>query len=198
VLLLGGSAGAGKSVSATLLARELGVSSVSVDALWRSLRLATTPETHPALHNFEPTDEEVVRAGPDVLCERLIETARAVSAVLAPFIEGAIGDANRIVLEGAWITPEAAAGFVGAHAGGVAAVYLYEDDPAEVQAAMLARVRNRELTERRRVMSDTCWRLGNWLRDEAVRCGLPVVASRPRESLVRRIVTAAGGFASRA
>jgi hypothetical protein len=36
------------------------------------------------------------------------------------------------------------------------------------------------------------WRYGNWIRDGAMQRGLPIVAARPRATLVDRIIVAAG------
>ena len=59
VLLLGGSTAAGKSTSGALVARQLGVACVSADSVWKALEAATTRETHPAFHHFEPPPEVI-------------------------------------------------------------------------------------------------------------------------------------------
>ena len=75
-LLLGGSAGAGKSTSGTQAARRLGAACVSADSVWHALQAVTSRESHPPVHYFEPTEEEW-RQGPDFLCARHIESAQA-------------------------------------------------------------------------------------------------------------------------
>src|SRR2546428_14178502 len=108
LLLLGGATASGKSTTGSELARRVGVSCVSADSLWLAIKKATTPLTHPAVHNFEPTDEMVAK-GAEALCQLHIETANALTEPLDEFISREIKEGHDLVVEGAWITPEFAA-----------------------------------------------------------------------------------------
>jgi 2-phosphoglycerate kinase len=100
-------------------------------------------------------------------------------------------DGHRLVFEGAWITPELAARRC--ESPEVRAVFIVESEEKEVLAAMLERSRRTEPLPRQLSISAMAWRYGRWLADGAEKFGLPVVPARPRETLVDRIIDAAGG-----
>jgi len=189
LFLLGGAAASGKSVSGTEAARRLGVACVSADSLWIALKAATSRDSHPAFHYFEPTEDEW-RQGPDFLCDRHIKSAVAQTPALEAFIDREIKEGHRLLLEGAWITPEMAARRREALPA-TRAVFIHEPEEPEVLASMVRR-QNREFpSERQLRLSAMAWRYGNWLRDGARKHGLPAVEARPRETLVDRIILAA-------
>ena len=108
LLLLGGATASGKTTSGTAIAARLDASCVSADAIWQALRAATTRESHPAFHYFEPSEDEW-RRGPDFLCARHIECAETMSPPLDAAIDFELHQRHPLVFEGAWITPEMAA-----------------------------------------------------------------------------------------
>ena len=189
LLLLGGATASGKSTSGTEIARRLCVSCVSADSLWLALKRATTPLTHLALHHFEPADEMIAK-GPEALCQLHIETANALTQALDEFIAREIKEGHDLVVEGAWITPELAARRTSAWIG-ARAVFIHEPEPDQVLAAMMSRQSVAEPTRRQLWLAPMAWRYGNWLRGEAVRLGLPLVAARPWQTLVERTLEAA-------
>jgi 2-phosphoglycerate kinase len=189
LLLLGGATASGKSTSGTKIARRLGVSCLSVDSLWLALKRATTPLTHPALYHFEPVDE-VVAKGPEALWLLHIETANALTEPLEEFIAREIKEGHDLVVEGAWIKPALAARRTSA-SNGARAVFIYEPEPDQVLAAMMSRQSVAEPTKRQLWLAPMAWLYGNWLKGEAARLGLPLVAARPRETLAERVLKAA-------
>ncbi len=189
LFLLGGAAASGKSTSGTAVARRLGIACLSADALWKALMSVTSRASHPAFHYFEPTEEEWQR-GPEFLCGRHIESAEAQTPALDAFIDREMKEGHRLLLEGAWITPQMAA----RRCNGVPdarAVFIHEPDQDAILASMVERQRRNSPSERQLRLSAMAWRYGNWLRDGATEHGLPIVDARPRETLVERIIEAA-------
>ena len=191
LLLLGGAAATGKSTSGSAIARRLGVSCVSGDSLWTALKCVTSRESHPAFHHFEPTEEECLR-GPEYLCARHIESAEALTPALEAFIDREMKEGHRLLLEGAWITPELAARRTSAW-NGARAVFIYEPEQDQVLAAMMSRQSVAEPTKRQLWLAPMAWRYGNWLRDGARKNNLPIVEARPRRTLADRVMQAAKG-----
>jgi 2-phosphoglycerate kinase len=190
VLLLGGAAGAGKSTSAASIASRLSVSWLSADAIWHTLKAATSPATHPALHLFEPSDADI-EVGAEHLLRLHVESAEAMSASLDAFVDWQLRECAPLVLEGAWITPEFAAGQIEMRPGAVSAVFVCEREFDAVLDAMMARAGHPPRTNRRMRLTQMSWMYGEWMRAECARLSLPVVEARPRDTLVERVLAAA-------
>ncbi|TMB98153.1 MAG: hypothetical protein E6J42_06630 [Chloroflexi bacterium] len=188
LLLLGGATASGKTTSGTAIAARLDASCVSADAIWQALRAATTRESHPAFHYFEPSEDEW-RRGPDFLCARHIECAETMSPPLDAAIDFELHQRHPLVFEGAWITPEMAARRVQMSAQ-TRAVFIYEPEESEILASMVRRQNRDSPSERQVKLAAMAWRYGNWLREGAEKHGLPIVRARPRDTLVERIVDA--------
>jgi 2-phosphoglycerate kinase len=192
ILLLGGAAAAGKSVAASQIALAFAISWFDVDALWLALKEATGKEEHPAFHHFEP-GSDALALGAEHLLALHIETAQAVSRALGAVLDHYVATRHTAVIEGAWIAPEAAAGWL--ESDGVSdqlkAVFIYEEDLEAVGEAMMSRSERTAPSHRQAILARMSWLYGRWLRDEATRLGLPVVPARPRETLLERILEAA-------
>ncbi len=112
----------------------------------------------------------------------------ALSAVIANHIE----TRTPIVLEGDYILPELMAGSGDADSREeerVRAVFLHEPD--ERQIVRNFHVREAEAGEQAR-RAHVSWLLGEWLKRECERYGLPALPARPWDSLQERIVVAIG------
>ncbi len=153
------------------------------------MKSVTSRQSHPAFHYFEPTEEEW-RQGPDFLCARHIESAEAQTPALEAFIDREMKEGHRMLLEGAWITPELAARRC-KHSKEARAVFIHEPEEEEILASMVARQKRDHPSERQLRLAAMAWRYGNWIRDGAELHGLPVVEARPRETLIDRIIHAA-------
>jgi 2-phosphoglycerate kinase len=193
VLLIGGTTAVGKSTSGALVAQRLGIPCLSADSVWKVLMAATTPESHPDFHHFEPPPE-VHAKGPDHLLQLHIATAEAMTPALDAFLDWEVHEANRFVFQGAWITPELAAKRCAS--GTERAVFIDEREEQEILGSMMRRsgrsAQGLDPLPRQLSISAMAWRYGNWLRRQTTRLGLPAVAARPRETLVERIIAAAG------
>ena len=185
--MIGGGAAVGKTTAATAVAARYGVFVLPVDAIWLALKAATNPASHPELHYFDPSDEEMFGLTPERLCERHIRSAQAISQAMDPAIEYYIWERWPVIVEGAWITPTAAARWTRQYEA-VRAVFIHEPDVDEVLAAMLAR--SGTPTPRKKVTSEVCWLFGNWVRDQALAEGLPVLDAPPRATLDERVLAA--------
>ena len=183
VLLLGGAANVSKSTTARALAARCGASVLPADAIWHALKAATDPVSHPELHYFDPPDLEWRRFGPEYWCERHKRSAQAISLAMDPVIEYCLSERWPVIVEGAWITPADAARWTRQHCG-LRAVFIHERE--DLRTYLLSRPDR--VTEHR---GETFWLFGNWLREQAVLNGLPVVDVHPRASLADRVLAAA-------
>ena len=188
MLVIGGGAAVGKTTAATAVAARYGVSVLPVDANWLALKAVTNPASHPELHYFDPSDEELALTA-ECLCERHIESAQAISQAMGPVIEYYLWERWPVVLEGAWITPTVAGRWTRQYEA-VRAVFIHEPDMDEILAAMLARSGRQNPTPRKKVLSEVCWLFGNWVREQALAEGLPVVDAPPRATLAERVLAA--------
>lgn len=199
VLLIGGVSGAGKTVAAAELARRLAIPWIGVDDLrlalqWTRVRLPE-PEQTEALYFFLDT--------PDVWslpAERLRDGLIAVGEIMSPAIEVVIsnhlGNAGPVILEGDGILPSLAGRSevkAGIESGRVRLVFLHEPDPDRLQANYLQRNRFPEgrSDEDLRAEARAKALFSDWVATEAHNHELPVIDSRPFDSLLDRILSAA-------
>ena len=196
MLLICGGAAVGKTTVARVIAGRYGVSVLPVDVIWSALKVATDPASHPELHYFDPSDEDLEMTA-HRLCIRHIESARAISDAMDPVIEYYLWERWPVVIEGAWLTPDLASRWTRQN-GAVRAVFIHEQDMDEVLAAMLARSHSDGPTRRKKRVSEVCWLFGNWAREQALIEGLPVVDTAPHETLAERVIAAVEPRAARA
>ena len=190
VLLIGGASGVGKTHVSYPLARHFGVGITAIDDFQVMLERMTTPEQYPVVHLF-PTNPDAFFALDDA---GKLETAIAYSSVMAEALEAVIANhldgEPPIVLEGDFLLPSliARGAFDGIPADGrVRGFVLYED---EEQIARNYLAREGEPQPDRARWS---WNHSEWLRQEAVRLGVPTVAARPWETVVERALAVFAG-----
>ena len=198
VLLVGGSSGTGKTLLAQQIARYYAADRNQVDDYRLVLERTTKPQQHPALHYFSnPTnlpDFWLIPAA--ALAERYKKVARVMSGALEIVVANHCADASPLVLEGDTITRAFAAlpVYAGrrAETGEVQAIFLHEPDEAQILANMRQRGRGVTDTETLCNIARMSWLYGQWLRDEATRYSIPIIASRPFDTLFGRVVAALG------
>ena len=170
------------------MAALYGISVLPVDVIWAALKAATDPASYPELHYFDPSDDE--RALPaGRLCERHIKSAEAISQTMDPVIEYYLWERWPVIVEGAWITPAAAARWCRQYEA-VRAVFIHEPDVDEILSAMAARSGRQKPSPGQHAGVEVHWLFGNWVREQALAEGLPVVEASPRATLAERVLAA--------
>ena len=158
-----------------------------VDDFQAMLLRMTTPEQQPAIH-FWNTHPEPDTA--DGIVERLIDQAAALGHGLEGVIASRLEADSPVLLEGDFILPSLAArqAFAGQVNGGrVRGVLLLEPDEQQLVANYLHREPAAGPQVKR---ADVSRRHGLWLKEDAERHGVPVIAARPWDSLVDRVLAA--------
>jgi len=187
VLLLGGTTASGKSTTGRLLSQALGIPCLSADSVWRAVLALTTAETHPTLYQWPRP--EVVPDDPEHLLKVHIGEAETMTPALEAFINWEMKEGNRFIFQGAWISPELAARRC-ATSDEVRAVFIDEALETDIMTSMLERSGRTEPDARQLIVARVGWLYGNWIREHAEKHGIPLVAARPRETLVGRIIQA--------
>jgi 2-phosphoglycerate kinase len=197
-LLIGGASSAGKSTVAQRIGQRVGATWVAVDDLRLALQWSrvTLPEGTEALYFFDRTPD-VFRLPPERLRDALVGVAGAMSRAVEIVVDNHVHIAEPAVIEGNDILPSLLAGpVIREHAdeGRVRAVFVVEPDEAVILGNILARDRrlNRQTRPHPHTQARAYWLYGQWLAAEAGRYTIPVVESRPWETLDERILAACG------
>ena len=179
-LLIGGASGAGKTSVSYRVAQHFGVGITEVDDFQVVLEKMTTPEQQPVLH-FWNTHPNPMSLSPEEIYKQGIEIGQVMMPALKAVIENHIESQQPIVLEGDFILPVLAAQYPG-HVRGV---FIYEPDESQILANYLSREPESGPQEFRARVS---WLKGEWLKQEAERLGVTVLASRPWDTLLSRLI----------
>ena len=202
ILAIGGSSGTGKTLAAQRVAKYFGVSLLLVDDLRLALQQMTTPKEQPALHFFSSLEEWGVW---EDTSEHMRDGFITVGKALAPALETVmahhiiVAGVGPLILEGDGLLPQTVASprfselkrFYGLSlTNEVRAVFLFEADQQAILQHMLARGRAfQDLPpEQQYQLAHASWLYGEWLRQEAEDYHVPVIASRPWETLFERIL----------
>lgn len=191
VILIGGSSGTGKTQTATELARRHEASLLLADDVRLALQRETGPTDHPELHFFVARPYYLSQLEALEIRNGLIGVGKVVSHALEIVIAHHLHTKLPVVIEGDGILPSlgAQASFVGREAAGaIRSVFLVESYPQEMLSNSLKRGRGMEArsAQEQTRHSESSVLYGNWLAVEARRLGLPVIDSRPWETLLER------------
>jgi 2-phosphoglycerate kinase len=183
---------------AQALARQRGLSVLLVDDIRMSIQQVTTPAEQPGIHYFlaHPT---IWQKPPEAVCEGFIAVgnalARPLSAAIAHHV--CVESAGPVIIEGDGILPALAAcrDFSSMHFAPapitteVCAVFLVELDEEMIRQNIRQHGRGFDHLARREqeTLVHASWLYGQWLYRQAERYRLPVVQSRPWETLVERV-----------
>jgi 2-phosphoglycerate kinase len=203
VLLIGGSAGVGKTTAARELARQLSIPLLLADDIRLALQAVTTPAQQPALHRFlayhpqQWLDPETIHDDWLAVGEAMLPALRIIMThhIMVPA-------AGQIIIEGDSVLPALAlphtfSGLehfderqVQHH---VRAVVVLEPLEAQILHNLRARGRGFEQCDEaeQRAFARASLLYGNWLKAEARAHALPLVLARPHDTLARRILDAA-------
>lgn len=189
VLLLGGASGTGKTAVSYRLARHFGVGLTEVDDFQVLLETMTTPEQQPALHFWRTHPAPHTLSADEIFTQGL-----QIGRVMAPGLEAVIANHLEsdapVVLEGDFIHPAVAAraSYAGQpNDGRVRGVFLHEPDEQQLVANYLQR---EPAAGPQTVRARVSWLYGRWLKAECERLGVPMLAARPWETVMERVLHA--------
>jgi 2-phosphoglycerate kinase len=201
VLLIGGSSAVGKTVITRALARYFQVSILLVDDIRLALQQITSPSQHPDLHVFLP-DKPAAQDSPEQICNDWITVGNAISPAIKMVIahHTVVSGVGPIIIEGDGILPMLASqrdfselkffwSLKTTHE--VRSVILDEPDEKVILKNMQVRGRGfneLSLEEQQKWTNASCL-YGQWLRQEATIHEVPVLAARPYDTLLERILT---------
>jgi 2-phosphoglycerate kinase len=194
--LIGGAAGAGKTTTGRALSRRLDADWLQVDSIWVAVAEALPPG-HPAREALE-LDKAIRSTEYSAADLMAVQTAAAESicAILPRVLDFEIRAYDRVIADGAWLLPEFMAGLQLPETT-IRAAIIYEPEAAEVKRAMRSRSSTAATSPWQAALAEMSWLYGNWLEAKSARFGIPVVAARPRGSLVHRVATSLGLDGSR-
>ncbi len=197
VLLIAGASGTGKTTVAKAISRDLGVAWVQVDDLRLALQYSGARLTSDAatddLYFFLRTPG-LWTLPAETLADALVATGAAMTEAIAIVTGNHIVQGDAAVVEGDGILPGLLdhpdmRGFVAS--GALRMVVLAPESESELTHAMVERGRGEHLDpdspESRRIAAMN-WRFSQHLIVEAEARGIPVVSTRPRDTLAARVI----------
>ncbi|HEY0754467.1 MAG TPA: hypothetical protein VGD98_10925 [Ktedonobacteraceae bacterium] len=199
VLLIGGNSATGKTYVGQMLASRFAQPLLLVDDFRLAIQEVSTPAEQPGIHYFlaHPT---IWQKPPETLCDGFIAVGNALtrplSVVIAHhvFVEGS----GPVILEGDGILPALAAQRSFANkeftpalvTNEVSSLFLIETDEDTILSNMRQRGRGFERFSLREqeTLARASQLYGQWLQRQADHYSLPVVASRPWNTLLERVL----------
>ena len=120
------------------------------------------------------------------LLEQHIAASRRICTWLPRALEFELLTHQTLIVDGAWLLPEFLASFALDDVE-VSRAIIHEADREALQAAMAARTGLKMVASHHEAGARLSWEYGNWLEAEAKQWRIPVVAARPRETLLDRL-----------
>jgi 2-phosphoglycerate kinase len=191
LLLVGGSAGTGKSTVAKTVATRIGAAWLQLDTLWIAMRDAA-PRGSEEQRRLDIDRRIRAHTEPaEVLLAHHIVASAMVCAALPHALAFELQTHSIVVADGAWLLPEFVLGLELADVD-IASVFLHEPDRGVLERAMSSRRDVAMVASWHAESVQVAWLYGNWLADQTRAASLPVVASRPYETAPDRILALAG------
>jgi 2-phosphoglycerate kinase len=189
LVLVGGSAGSGKTTLARSLADELGAGWLQLDSIWLAMKVGADEGT--AAYDLLDVDGRMRRDDePDeVVLDAHVAAAEKVCSVLPTMLPLELQTHETLVVDGAWLLPSFVAGLSLPDCA-VSAVYVTHTDESGVAEALAPRLDGRTPEERHLRMNRRIHQYGVWLADQARAHGLPVVEALPFDTLLHRAKSA--------
>ena len=190
VLLIGGPSGTGKTLVARQLGLRFGISWLQVDDLRLSLiwSRVTLPEHNEALYFFQ--NHEAWQGTSQQFRDGLIAMGNVMSPSIDVVVESHVDTNVPIIIEGDAVLPSLIIRpSIQSYRKDMRMVIIIEPDENALLENMLARGRGADAftSQEQRIEAHAKWLYGQWLVEEAQHYHVPVVASRPWETLVARI-----------
>jgi 2-phosphoglycerate kinase len=190
VLLIGGSSGVGKTVLARQLAHQLSLSVLLLDDVRIAMQAGTSAETNPDLHVFLQYSAGQWSIAESIVAD-WIRVGRAMTAPLAAIIRHhiVVPDVGRVIIEGDGILPTMLPGNF--ETDEVRSLFIVEQDREQLLKNMFARRRGFEEWGKAEQQGfvQASWLYGQWLAQEANRLDLPVIAARPHDNILERVLS---------
>lgn len=184
-LLIGGPSGVGKSSVSYPIARRFDMALTEVDDLFISIEALTDESTHPVLHYWRTHPDAPSQPAREIL-GRQLDVCEAMSPAIERVVANHVETDMPFVLDGDFITPAAAHNAITPNVH-TRAVFLIEDDEAQIVKNFASREPQAGSQHKR---AEVSWLFGQWLRDECDRLTIPVVAPRPWETVLERVLAA--------
>ena len=198
ILLLSGTAGCGKSTTATMLASRLDIVRMqSTDMLREIMRVMVPERLLPVLHrsSFDAWRALPGHAGMDsgsdaALADGYRAQAELLSVASEAVVHRALRERVSFVLEGVHVNPTFAKSISHEADAVIETIMLVVLKPKRLRRYI--RGRGREIPHRRaeRYLEhfDDIWRLQTYLLDQADQAGIPILSNDDREEVFRRIM----------
>ena len=185
LILVGGSAGSGKTTVAQTLADDLGAGWLQLDTLWIAMKAAVGHGS--SAFSVLDVAGRMRRGGDsdDDLLAAHVAASEAVCAVLPEVFAFALDTRPVLVADGAWLLPTFIAGLELPDTE-VRSVFLQHADVDAVAAALAPRLGGRPPQERHRRMNRQIWQYGAWVGVQARGQDLPVLDPVPYSTLTDR------------
>jgi 2-phosphoglycerate kinase len=199
VLLIGGQSGVGKTTAAEEIGRQLSIPWLMVDDLRLAFQRSrvTLPAGTDDLYFFadieEPSKRHVWQQSPERLRDALIAVGDVMASAIEAVILHHLSQRHPVIVEGDGILPSLLTRPLvreQSSAGILHPVFVTEQDEEALLQNMLARGRGIDTMTMQEVRTEAHAKVlfGQWISDEAHRLGLPVIESRPFDTLAQRIL----------
>jgi 2-phosphoglycerate kinase len=185
LMLVGGSAGSGKTTVAQTLAGDLGAGWLQLDTVWIAMKAAVGPgssafkllDVPGRMRRGDDSDDELLAAH--------VAASEAVCAVLPEVFAFELETHPALVADGAWLLPSFIAG-LGLPDTEVRCIFLQHAHVDGVTAALAPRLGRRPPEERHVRTNRQIWEYGAWVGEQARAHDLPVLDPLPFATLSHR------------
>lgn len=199
ILLIGGNSGVGKTYIAKELVRQLSIPFLMVDDMRIALQQATTSEQQPGLHFFLKYLPEQWKQ-PEAIVQDWMRVGNALVKPLRDIMAHHIivEGSGKIIIEGDGILPALTKQSIFSEITGfenidlaqkVRAVFLVEDNEDEILNNLRERGRGigSASEEFQVTFAQASQQYGQWLVQETQQNRIPVLAARPKETIIERL-----------
>lgn len=181
VLLIGGSSGSGKTCVSYPLAKIYRINLIEVDDFQVFLSAVSKPEEQPEIH-YWGTHPDWQNEGVENTMQQLINVGKVFKPGLEAVIQNHLEANIPAIIEGDFILPELSASFNDSK---VRSLFIHEPSRDQILNNYLEREKESGPQHYR---ADVSFHYGNWLVSECKKYNIPVVESRPWNSVIERAI----------